>query len=79
MIENYFESVEFKTSHMNMCIEGWYDQFHGINYTKPIEEVYYFCSNVEEVDRYISSYEETYGTKLKYRLVDKCYWVSQLK
>lgn len=79
MTENYFESVEFKTSHMNMCVESWYDQFHGIDYGKPFDEVFYLSSNVEEVEKYISVYHEKYGTELKYRLDGIYYWISQIK
>ena len=79
MIENPFESPEFKKSHMNMCIEGWYHNFMGEDYPKPFEEVFYLCNDVEEVEKYMSAYKEKYGTKLKYRNNGIYYWISQVK
>ena len=79
MTNNPFDSEEFKTAHMNMCIEGWYYNFMGENYPKPFEEVYCLSSNLEEVERYMTAYEEKYGTKLKYRIDGAFYFISQIK
>jgi hypothetical protein len=79
MKNNPFDTPDFKKAHMNMCIEGWYYQFIGEDYAKPFEEVYYLCSNVEEVERYITAYEDKYGTKLKYRIDDAFCFISQVK
>jgi len=62
-----------------MCIDAWNDQFLGINYTHPFEEIIYLHSDIEELDRYILAYEEKYGTKLTYRLEKGCSYISQLK
>jgi len=79
MNEDCFITEEFITNWMNTCIECWYDQFHGINYTKPFEEIIFLHSNMDELERYISTYEEKYGDKLTYRLDKGCSYVSQIK
>ena len=78
MAKEYFDK-EFKKMWMETCIESWNDQFLGIYYTKPFEEIIYLHNNIEELERYISAYEKKYDTKLTYRLDNGCSYISQLK
>lgn len=69
---------EFKNTLMKMCIDSWYDMFNGIDYVKPFDEIIYLYSNIEEIERYISAYENKFHTKLKYRLDNGCSYISQI-
>jgi len=79
MKKSWFDSDEFKSMHMNMCIEAWNDQFLGLFYSKPFEEVYYLCSDIEEIEKYMSAYKEKYGVELTYRIDGAFSFISQVK
>jgi len=79
MTQDPFDTNEFREIHMEMCIDAWNDQFLGIDYLKPFEEIIYVHSNIEEIERYMSEYKEKYGTNLKYRLDKGCSYISQIK